>query len=77
MKFLADMGISPATAQALRARGHDATHLADLGLSGAFAALALLPPSAAVGKTDASQRQTSRRWPIVTIRTTSALSSAS
>ena len=27
MKFLADMGISPATVEALRAHGHQATHL--------------------------------------------------
>jgi len=32
MKFLADMGISPATADFLRGMGHDATHLREEGL---------------------------------------------
>ena len=32
MKFLADMGISPLTAEYLRSLGHDAHHLRDIGL---------------------------------------------
>jgi predicted nuclease of predicted toxin-antitoxin system len=32
MKFLADMGISPRVTEALRQKGHDAVHLAELGL---------------------------------------------
>jgi predicted nuclease of predicted toxin-antitoxin system len=32
MRFLADMGISPATVTALRMHGHDASHLRDEGL---------------------------------------------
>lgn len=32
MKFLADMGISPQTAQFLRTSGHDALHLYEAGL---------------------------------------------
>ena len=32
MRFLADAGISPATIEFLKHRGHDATHIRDLGL---------------------------------------------
>jgi predicted nuclease of predicted toxin-antitoxin system len=33
MKFLADMGISPSSVRLLRADGHDAVHLIELGLN--------------------------------------------
>ena len=32
MKFLADMGVSPVSVQALQGRGHDVVHLMDEGL---------------------------------------------
>ena len=32
MKFLADMGVSPLTVEALKEERHDAVHLSELGL---------------------------------------------
>ncbi len=49
MRFLADMGISPAILVELRAKGHDASHLRDEGLE-------RLPDSAIIEKARSEER---------------------